>query len=94
MGFSNHPGDASRLTVSMNVYGLLFLDLMAKSTLDSLTSEFEGLLSGEIGSNILDKKVKEIVIQYRSTKGLRICTSCKNENLTNAKYCGQCSKEL
>jgi hypothetical protein len=78
----------------MNVYGLIFLGVMAKSILDSLTSEFEGLLSGEIGSNVLDKKVKEIVTQYLPIKGLRICPSCKNENLPNAKYCGQCSQEL
>ena len=44
---------------------------MAKATLNSLSSEFEGLLDGEIGNRVIEKKVKEIVFQPREdSKGL------------------------
>ena len=61
---SNNPDDPSKLTIGMNDSGRIFIGVMAKVILDSLTAEFEGLLSGEIGNKVLDKKVKEIVSQY------------------------------
>ncbi len=92
MGVANHPKNPSRLTISMNVYGIIYTGVMAKAILDSLTAEFEGLLSSEIGSKVLDKKVREIVAEYIPQKEEKECSNCNTKNVLRAKYCLECGE--
>lgn len=73
---------------------MIFLGVMAKAILDSLSSEFEALLESDIGKKVLDKKVREVVIEYIPTNDLKICTNCQTKNGVNAKYCSECWKQL
>ena len=91
---SNNPDDPSKLTIGMNDAGRIFIGVMAKAILDSLTAEFEGLLSGEMGNKVLDKKVKEIVSQHMPINDLKTCSSCQAQNRPNASYCDSCGNPL
>lgn len=92
--FVNSPDNPSRLTLSSNIYSRIFIGVMAKSILDSLTAEFEGLLSSEIGHKALDKKVREVVAEYVSNNEQKECLSCNNRNRKDAGFCDKCGKEL
>lgn len=61
--FTNAPDNPSRLTLKSNVFSRIFIGVMSKAILDSLTAEFEGLLSSEIGNKVLDKKVRDVVAE-------------------------------
>jgi ribosomal protein L40E len=93
MTIGNVPSNPARLNFGMNVYGLIFTGIMAKAILDSLSSEFEGLLDGEIGNRVIAKKVKKIVSQYVLFDE-KICTNCQTKNKTSAKYCNECAKKF
>lgn len=43
IGVSNNLEDASRLSITMNVYGIIFLGVMAKAILDSIAGQFQAL---------------------------------------------------
>lgn len=92
MGVSNARDDPSRLTIAMNVYGAIYTGVMAKAILDSLTAEFEGLLSSEIGSKVLNKKVREIVAEYMPLQEEKECLNCNTKNILKAKYCLECGE--
>jgi hypothetical protein len=93
IGIKNNQFIPDKLQLKINGFGLIFLGIMAKAILDSLSSEFEGLLEGEIGNRVIEKKVKEIVSQHLSTND-KICSSCQRKNRYDANYCDQCKKEF
>jgi ribosomal protein L40E len=90
---TTNVNDSTTLTFSTNGFGLMFIGIMAKAILDSLSSEFEGLLDGEIGNRVIEKKVKEIVSQYIPTDE-KICPDCQTKNKISAKYCNECAKQF
>jgi hypothetical protein len=93
MGIGNNPENPKRLDITMNVYAIMFLGIMAKAILDSLTSEFEGLLSGDIGKQILDAKIKEIMTTQIS-KDEKAYLECQTMNRANAKFCNECGNKF
>ena len=90
----NNPDNPSRLTIGMNDPARIFIGVMAKAILDSLTAEFEGLLSNEIGNKVLDKKVREIVSEYIPINDLKSCSKCQVQNRPNAIYCDRCGTKF
>ena len=70
----------------MNVYGVIFIGIMAKAILEFFIFEFEALLSGDIGKRVLEEKIKEIVSQNVPLDE-KICPNCQTKNRTNAKFC-------
>ncbi len=89
----NSPSDPTQLTIGMDTYGTMFIGIMAKVILDSLSSEFEGLLDGEIGNRVIEKKVKEI-LSKNDLLNQKICSGCNTKNSSTAKYCNGCGNLL
>jgi hypothetical protein len=92
-----HNPNTGKPGIALNPTGAVFLGALGKGILDSLTAQFEGLLSSEIGQNMIEKKVKEVVAQQIGTYTLgstKKCASCGNENQLNAKFCDQCANKF
>jgi ribosomal protein S27AE len=96
IGVSNNLEDASRLSITMNVYGIIFLGVMAKAILDSIAGQFQALLSSPISNEVIHKKVREIVSQYVASKDLKKCPNpqCGYHNDAKQSYCGMCGTTL
>lgn len=91
--FTNSRDTPSRLTMDSNALSIIFVGVLAKAILDSLTAEFEGLLSSEIGSKVLDKKVREVVDEYNiPQKEEKECHKCNTKNILRAKHCLECGE--
>jgi hypothetical protein len=71
----------------------MFIGIMAKSIVNSLSSEFEALLSGNIANEILEKKVKEIISKNSPTNE-KICPDCQTTNRASANFCDSCGRKL
>jgi hypothetical protein len=93
LGVANSPEDPSRLTIIADGYGIIFLGVMAKAILDSLSGEFQALLSSPIGNEVIEKKVKEVVSQHISS-GMKKCPHCQTEIRLSAQFCDQCGRKL
>jgi len=96
IGMVNNP-NTGRAGIAINSTGAIFLGALGKGILDSLTAQFEGLLSSEIGQSMIEKKVKEVVAQQIGKSPLsstKKCSSCGNENQLNAKFCDQCANKF
>jgi len=92
IGVKTRP-EGSKLGIVMNEAGIIFVGAMAKAILDSLAGEFEGLLSSEIGGNLIEKKVKQVVSQH-ITSSMKKCPRCQSEIRMNAQFCDQCGRKL
>jgi len=56
-------------------------------------SEFEGLLSEDIGKQVLEAKIKEIMPNHIPRDG-KTCEKCQTMNRINAKFCDQCGNKF
>jgi hypothetical protein len=93
VGVSRRP-EVPRLGIVMNEPGMVFVGTMARAILDSLSAEFEGIISSRIANEVIEKKVRDVISQQNPTQGLKKCPHCQSDIRKISKYCDQCGKEL
>jgi hypothetical protein len=93
IGVSRRP-EVPRLGIVMNEPGMVFVGTMARAILDSLSAEFEGIISSRIANEVIEKKVRDIISREDPTQGLKKCPHCQSDLRSISKYCDQCGKEL
>ena len=93
IGVSRRP-EVPRLGIVMNEPGMVFVGTMARAILDSLSAEFEGIISSRIANEVIEKKVRDIISREDPTQRLKKCPHCQNDLRSISKYCDQCGKEL
>jgi hypothetical protein len=93
IGISRRP-EVPRLGIVMNEPGMVFVGTMARAILDSLSAEFEGIISSRIANEVIEKKVRDIISLEDPTQGLKKCPHCQSDLRSISKYCDQCGKEL
>ena len=93
VGVSRRP-EVPRLGIVMNEPGMVFVGTLASAILDSLSAEFEGIISSRIANDVIEKKVRDIISREDPTQGLKKCPHCHNDNRSISKYCDQCGKQL
>ena len=92
VGVSKRP-EVPRLGIVMNEPGMVFVGTMARAILDSLSAEFEGIISSRIANEVIEKKVRDVISQQNPMQGLKKCPHCQCDIRSISKYCDQCRKE-
>ena len=89
MGIMNNPA-TGKLGIVMNPIAQVFLGSLGKAILDSLTAHFEVLLSSNIGEQLVEKKVKDMLEQQRTKN----CSNCNTGNRVKARFCDNCGNKF
>jgi hypothetical protein len=83
--------ETSRNEFSLNDVGQIFLGALSKAILDSLSGHLEGLLSAGVGDAFIKERIRQVL---ENPEPLRKCHLCGFNNMSTARYCQSCGRQL